>query len=260
MSILKDILKEKESFIQLLKAEEISPSTRKPVSLRQSLKAKSPIGIIAELKRHSPSKGHLNDQVNPAAQAKVYEQSGAAAISVLTDEPFFKGSFTDLEEVRKAVELPILCKDFIIDPVQIHKARSAGADAILLIVAALPPEKLCSLYEEARLLGLEVLVEVHDEVEMKAALDVGADLIGINNRNLATFEVTLETTVRCIPSEHPDDVLFISESGMRTREDVEKVQLAGAAGILVGETLMKSANIPATMFDLSLHGENRPVR
>lgn len=210
------------------------------------------MGIIAEIKRQSPSKGMLQENVDPVQQAKQYEQAGAAAISVLTDYPFFKGQFADLSAVREGVNIPILCKDFIIDEVQIKKAKSVGADVILLIVAALEQEQLERLYRFASAEEMDVLVEVHDESELERALEIGATVIGINNRNLSTFVVDLQTTVKL--AEHPAlaEVVLISESGIVTGEDVMRVQKAGANGVLVGETLMKSDDIAKTMQELSL--------
>lgn len=251
-SILDKILTEKQKEVQILKQESIPAVSRKPLSLIKAIQQKAPIGIIAEIKRQSPSKGVLRGNVDPVQQAKLYEQSGAAAISVLTDYPFFKGQFSDLAAVREVVNIPILCKDFIIDEVQIEKAKSVGADVILLIVAALEREQLERLYRFASAEGLDVLVEVHDEWELERALDIGAVIIGINNRNLSTFVVDLQTTVKL--AEHPAlaDVVLISESGIVTGEDVLHVQKAGANGILVGETLMKTEDIAKTMQELSL--------
>ena len=251
-SILDQILREKQNEIKRLKHEEILANSRSCLSIIKSIKQKEPIGIIAEIKRHSPSKGELNGNVNPIKQAKEYEKAGAAAISVLTDTPFFKGSFADIESIRKVVDIPILCKDFIVDPIQIYKAKSVGADAILLIVAALDQEQLQNLYCLAAVLGLEVLVEVHNEEELLRALAIGAIMIGINNRDLSSFEVSLQTTVKLAKQFDREEVLFISESGMANREDVKLVREAGVEGILVGETLMKANNIEKTMLELSL--------
>lgn len=251
-SILEKILNEKQNEVQTLKQENIPVVERRPLSLINAIKQKVPVGIIAEIKRQSPSKGLLQEHVDPVKQAKQYEQAGAAAISVLTDYPFFKGQFADLSAVREVVQIPILCKDFIIDEVQIKKAKSVGADVILLIVAALEQEQLKRLYEFASGEGLEVLVEVHDETELERALLIGANIIGINNRNLSTFVVDLQTTVRL--AQHPElaNLVLISESGIVSGEDVRIVQKAGAKGILVGETLMKSEDIEKTMNELSL--------
>ena len=251
-TILQRILDEKTNAVAELKKEEIKPNIRETYSLIDAIKKNAPIGIIAEIKRHSPSKGALDETVNPVKQAKQYEAAGAAAISILTDTPFFKGSFADIEVVRQSVHIPILCKDFIIDSVQIEKAKSVGADAILLIVAALTKEQLVHLFQVATENGLEVLVEVHDEAELQTAVDIGAELIGVNNRNLKTFEVSLEHTITIAKNPLARNIVLISESGMRDQEDVKVVQQAGAQGILVGETLMKASDIAAKIKELSL--------
>ncbi|WP_163099488.1 indole-3-glycerol phosphate synthase TrpC [Peribacillus alkalitolerans] len=249
MNILEKIIEEKQREVLLLKQLNLKESNRATISLFMALQEKTPVGIIAEIKRASPSKGMINERVDPVEQARLYEKNGAAAISVLTDSAFFKGSFEDLEAVRKAVNIPILCKDFIIDPVQIQKAKQAGADAILLIVAALSKEELHRLFDVAKLYGLEALVEVHDEKELAIAMELGAKLIGINNRNLKTFQVDLETTERL--AKGGGNHTLISESGIVNSEDVRRVVKAGAKGILVGETLMRADNIEAVFQELS---------
>ena len=251
-TILQRILDEKVNEVAQLKKESIPENHRKVISLVASIKNKAPIGIIAEIKRHSPSKGSLHETVNPVQQAKQYEKAGAAAISILTDTPFFKGRFADIEAVRQHVQIPILCKDFIVDCVQLDKARSVGADAVLLIFAALSKEQLLFLFQEAKKRGLEVLVEVHNEEELETAVEIGATLIGVNNRNLKTFEVSLEHTVTIAKHPLTQNIVLISESGMRTKEDVQLVQQAGAQGILVGETLMKATNVEDKIKELSL--------
>jgi indole-3-glycerol phosphate synthase len=176
----------------------------------------------------------------------MYEAAGAHAISVLTDEKFFQGHLSYMTKVREAVALPVLRKDFIVHDVQIYEAACAGADAILLIVAALEQEQLIALQKTAELCQLEVLVEVHTLGEMDRALDSGAKIIGINNRNLATFEVDLAAT-EAISEEATDDIILISESGIKTPADTRRVYDAGVNAILVGETLMRSGDIPATI-------------
>lgn len=198
-------------------------------------------GVIAEIKRASPSKGDIRLDVDVVAQAKIYEQAGAAAISVLTDELYFKGSMVDLEKVAQHVSVPVLCKDFIIDEIQIDRAKHAGATVILLIVAALEPQELARLFSYAQSEELEVLVEVHNHLELGIALDLGAELIGVNNRNLQTFEVSLERTAE-IAEHFPvgSNSLLISESGIFSEEDASFAFDKGASGILVGEALMRS--------------------
>jgi indole-3-glycerol phosphate synthase len=197
--------------------------------------------IVAELKRRSPSKGEIRADFDPVAIARAYEAGGAAALSVLTDERFFGGSLAVLEAVRAATALPLLRKDFVIDPVQIDEARAAGADAVLLIVAALPRPELERLHAHAAGLGLDVLVEVHDEAELDAAKGVGADLIGINNRDLRSFVTDLAVTER-LARRVPQGALVVAESGIFGPEDVARLQRAGAAAFLVGESLMREAD------------------
>ncbi|WP_409250971.1 indole-3-glycerol phosphate synthase TrpC [Bacillus sp. SCS-153A] len=210
--------------------------------LFNALHSSTVLGIVAEIKRASPSKGEIASAVEPAEQAKIYEQGGASAISVLTDTDFFNGSIEDLKEVRREVDLPLLCKDFFIDEIQIDRAKDAGANIILLIVAALPQGRLEELYQYALSQGLEVLVEIHDEEEAERAAALDANIIGINNRNLKTFEIDLAHTVRLAPLLNDKHRVIISESGMKTRDDAMKAAAAGADGILVGETLMRSSD------------------
>ncbi|KPL57904.1 indole-3-glycerol phosphate synthase TrpC [Rossellomorea vietnamensis] len=221
-------------------------------SLYQSLKSAQTLQVIAEIKRASPSKGDIRTGVDPVKQAVAYEEAGACAISVLTDTPFFKGRMEDLANVRRAVSIPILCKDFIIDEIQIDRAKDAGADVILLIVAALKPPRLKELYSYASNLELEVLVEVHNEEEMVKALEVGATIIGVNNRNLKTFEVDLLITESLASMVKDREVVLISESGIKDEQDSGRVKDAGAQGILVGETLMKSNDPAATLSALQV--------
>lgn len=221
-------------------------------SLHERVCAADHLSIIAEIKRASPSKGPIQMDVDILEQAKQYEQSGAAAISVLTDESFFHGSLEDLKQVSEAVSVPVLCKDFIIDEIQIDDAKNAGASIILLILAALPPERFQRLYQYATEQGLEVLCEVHNKEELKNALAANPQIIGINNRNLKTFEVDLQTTVDLAQRIDKEGLTIISESGMRTKEDALLAKNAGANTILVGETLMRSNNVKANMQELQV--------
>jgi indole-3-glycerol phosphate synthase len=207
------------------------------------------VALIAEVKRRSPSKGQFVATLDPVAQSKTYEQGGAAAISVLTDRKFFDGSLDDLRAVREAVGLPVLCKDFILTPYQVYEARSCGADLLLLIVAALDDDALHDLQALALDLGMTPLVEVHDQHELARAIAADARLIGINNRDLTDFSVTLRTTEYLAPLA-PDDTVVVSESGIETREDVQRVLQAGARAVLVGETLMRSSDPAATIAEL----------
>jgi len=195
--------------------------------------------VIAEVKKASPSKGVLREHFVPADIARSYAQHGAACLSVLTDAQFFQGSARYLEEARAACSLPVLRKDFIVDPYQIVEARAMGADAILLIAAALDPGRMRDLEAFAHTLGLAVLVEVHDAEELKHALTLTTPLIGINNRNLRTFETTLQTTIDML-DDVPDERIVVTESGILTRDDVERMRALGVHTFLVGEAFMRA--------------------
>jgi len=215
-----------------------------PRGFRHALAVGEPPRVIAELKRRSPSKGLIREDFDPVELARSYAAGGAAALSVLTDEHFFGGHLDHLTRVRGAVQLPLLRKDFVIDSYQIDQARVAGADAILLIVSALKPDALASLHGHARTLGLDVLVEIHAEVDLAAALEIDADLIGVNNRNLATFEVDLGVTERrakALPADR--DVLLVAESGISGPDAIARLERAGAKAFLVGESLMREADV-----------------
>jgi len=199
------------------------------------------VTVIAECKAASPTAGTIAGKYDPVAQAKLYERGGAGAISVLTDREYFKGCLEDMKKVRSEVALPVLRKDFILTEAQVYESVASGADAFLLIVAALTDEELKGLYELGRTLQSDVLVEVHDLAEMDRALEIDAEIIGINNRNLHTFEVDLKTTAKLAP-EIPSDCLGISESGIRTREDVEFVKEQGIHCLLIGESLMRDGD------------------
>jgi len=199
------------------------------------------VTVIAECKAASPTAGAIVGKYDPVAQAKLYEQGGAKAVSVLTDQEYFKGCLADMKNVREEISLPVLRKDFILTEAQVYESVASGADAFLLIVAALTDEELKRLYQLGRTLQSDVLVEVHDLAEMDRALEIDADIIGINNRNLHTFEVDLKTTAELAP-EIPSDCLGISESGIRSREDVKAVVSEGIHCVLVGETLMRDGD------------------
>lgn len=209
----------------------------------------SPLRAIAEIKRASPSVGAIRDPLDPAEIAAAYEAAGACAISVLTDGRFFRGSLRDLTAARDAVDLPVLRKEFIISPYQIYESRVHRADAILLIAAALDPSQLLELYSLAKSLSLHPLVEVHTVEELETAHKAGATLIGINNRDLATFETRLETTFALLPHVVPEAVV-VSESGIGRAEDVKRLASAGVDAILVGEVLLKSADPGAKLREL----------
>jgi indole-3-glycerol phosphate synthase len=200
------------------------------------------VSLIAEVKRASPSRGLLRPDLDPVALASEYESSGASAISVLTDSHFFQGSLDDLRRIRERVGLPVLRKDFLLEPYQVFEARAAGADAVLLITAALTGARLKELLELVGKTGMGALVEVHDEREMKIALGAGPRIVGVNNRDLRTFEVDLETTERLRPMV-PEGVLFVAESGIHTRRDVERMAEIGVDAVLVGEAILRSADV-----------------
>lgn len=198
------------------------------------------INIIAEFKRRSPSKGMIREGANPIEIARAYQAGGAVAMSVLTEEDYFAGSLDDLKQVKATVDLPVLRKDFIVDKYQVYESAVAGADAILLIVAALDDDLLLRLRRLAEdELGMDALVEVHTSEEMKRAAACGAKLIGVNNRDLRTFEVSLETSLS-LAREAPGDALLISESGLKNSDDLQRLYDAGYRGFLIGETLMRA--------------------
>lgn len=197
------------------------------------------ISLIAEMKRASPSKGPIRPDATVTDIVQAYERAGASACSVLTEPAWFGGSLDDLVEARAAVDLPLLRKDFIVTRYQILEAKVAGADAVLLIVAALSPERLVELQQIAAGVGLDCLVEVHDDEEMDVAIEAGAEIIGVNNRNLHSLEVDPETALRLLP-DAPAGTIVVAESGIRSREDVQRLEDAGVDAILVGETLMRS--------------------
>ncbi len=221
------------------------------------------VALIAEIKRASPSKGELaRGDFQPEALARTYAANGASAISVLTDERFFKGSLDHLRQVRAVVDLPLLRKDFVLDPYQLYEARAAGADAVLLIVAALDDATLRDLFALACELGLTPLVEVHDERETDRALAIGARVVGVNNRDLRTFVTDVETTARCAArwsaglraaagDAHSGNSVLVSESGIFTADDVARVAAMGAHAVLVGESIITSGDVAGQVRALS---------
>jgi indole-3-glycerol phosphate synthase len=206
--------------------------------------------LIAEYKRRSPSAGTIKEGVSVTDLVRAYERGGAAALSVLTERDHFGGSLADLEEARRASELPVLRKDFTIDPYQVYEARAAGADAVLLVVGALSIEQLGMLGGIARELELDAIVEVHDEQELECALQVDADVIGINNRNLEDFSVDLQRTFDLL-ADVPAGKTVVSESGIFTREDVDALEGVGVDAVLVGEALMRAEDPEAACRDLA---------
>jgi indole-3-glycerol phosphate synthase len=258
MSMLSEILAAKRTEVQH-RREQVSramlqeqlvdaPPTR---DFRGALANANGIGLIAEVKKASPSKGVIREDFDPMEIARTYAANGATCLSVLTDEPYFQGKLQYLKDIRAMVPTPLLRKDFIVDSWQIAESRAAGADAILLIVAALPPQDLCAFLKLTSEYGMAALVEVHDKDELAEALAAGADLIGINNRDLHTFRVSLSTTLDLVASLPPDpNRIVVSESGIFTRADVLKLEAAGVNAVLVGEALMREADIGAKMREL----------
>lgn len=249
MSILQRILEVKKQEIHQLQEHQLpfQQPLRKKVSFIERVQQDTHMSCIAEIKRASPSKGMLNEHVDPVKQARIYEKNGAQAISVLTDHTFFGGSFSDLQDVSEAVSIPVLCKDFIIDTVQIDCAIEHGASMILLIAAALTDEDLLHLYSYATNRQIEVLCEVHNVEEYERAKAIGCQVIGINNRDLHTFQVDITTTETIAHMDEGETPVLVSESGIQQTTDVQFVQQAGASAILVGEALMCSTDIPATL-------------
>jgi len=216
---------------------------------RRALETHTP-AIIAEVKKASPSKGVLSGSFDPPAIARQYEAGGAAALSVLTDRDYFQGSLDDLQMARAAVRLPVIRKDFTIDSRHVLEAAAHGADAILLIAAILSEREIRDFRDAAAQYGMAALVEVHDAGELERAKNAGADLIGVNNRNLSTFEVSLDTSLELAP-RMPKGAVLVSESGIRTRTDIARLREAGYSAFLVGEHLMRSADPAAALRELA---------
>ena len=219
---------------------------RRCISFKSALAKPDRLSVISEVKKASPSKGLIQPDFDPVKIAKEYETCGADAVSCLTEEHYFQGSSEYFKAIRQAINLPMIRKDFIIDEYQIYEARLMGADAILLIAAVLDDEKLKRFGCIARSLGLDILAETHDESELERVLALDFDIIGINNRNLKTFEVTLETTAK-LAGMIPEGKVIVSESGIRDNADMKTVRSYGADAVLIGETLMRSGNIGATL-------------
>ncbi|MHB1308228.1 MAG: indole-3-glycerol phosphate synthase TrpC [Limisphaerales bacterium] len=264
MTILDTIVEQKQREIAGLPARPLAEGDLREARLRQAESRdflgalrqlrRSPVALIAEVKKASPSAGVIRADFDPVAIARAYEAAGASCLSVLTDERFFQGSLTFLRDIRAAVKLPLLRKDFVIDERQILEAIDWGADAILLIAAILDDVRLRRFHELATGAGLTALVEVHDEEELDRVLAIGAPLIGVNNRNLKTFTVDLATTERLAErmGRHPGgpDTLLVAESGIHTRADVERLARCGAGAILVGESLMRHPDLAAKTREL----------
>lgn len=256
MSVLSQILADKRNEVDCAKrrcpqGDVMGRASDSPSALDfiGALTCKCGLSLIAEVKKASPSKGVIREDFDPVEIARIYENNGAACISVLTDEKYFQGHLRYLLAIREAVAVPLLRKDFIIDPYQIYEARAAGADAILLIVAALTESEIRDFRGLALELGMAALVEVHDAEEAHLAIRAGANLIGINNRSLHTFRTTLETTLEILPMM-PTGAITVSESGINSRHDVERLQVVGVNAILVGEALMREVDIATKVREL----------
>ena len=267
MSVLDDIivgvledLKEREDRVPLSRVKEMEQSVPEAKDALGALRNRDgAVKIISEVKRSSPSKGALAQIPDPAALASMYEAGGASVVSVLTEERRFHGSLADLDAVRAAVDIPILRKDFIVTPYQIHEARAHGADLVLLIVAALEQNALVSLLERTRSLGMEALVETHSRLEALRALEAGASIIGVNARNLKTLEVD-RSTVEQVIDVIPQDVVAVAESGVAKAHDVFEYAKWGADAVLVGEALVTSGDPRASIQDMVSAGQHPALR
>ncbi|MBI5571631.1 MAG: indole-3-glycerol phosphate synthase TrpC [Desulfomonile tiedjei] len=260
MTVLDHILSSKREEIRLLKADggesrlrSLAETAALCRDFLHALRTNDCVPIIAEIKRSSPSLGKIREVQDVTVLARSYESAGAACLSVLTDSPFFSGKLEDLKSAKDATHIPILRKDFILEPVQLYESRVAGADAVLLIVAALDQFRLEELYHEALALGMLPLIEVHDEDELHSALKLDPSLVGINNRDLGTLNVDLETCARLRPLI-PSGVTVVAESGIRGSEDVARLRRAGINAFLIGTTLMKSPDPGATLATLCRAG------
>jgi indole-3-glycerol phosphate synthase len=261
MSVLEEILAAKRAELALMQESEARDTLRRaaldaPPARDFAGVLRRPDGwlaVVAEIKRRSPSKGDLAPDLDPAVVAKAYETGGAAALSVLTDRPFFGGSVDDLDVARRTVELPVLRKDFTIDETQVYESRAIGADAVLLIVAALPDDGLLAgLRELAEEIGIVALVEAHDDAELDRALAAGATVVGVNARDLGTFAEDLGLGERLV-DRVPADVVAVAESAIRSPDDAARMADAGYDAVLVGESLVRSQNPIALVQSMSLH-------
>jgi indole-3-glycerol phosphate synthase len=261
--ILKKIVAHKQNEVATAKAavsihelkERISDLEDVPRGFERSLReavASNRTAVIAEVKKGSPSRGVIRSDFDPLEIARIYQDNGATCLSVLTDEQFFLGHLRYLALIREAVSLPLLRKDFICDPYQIHEARAAGADAILLIAAMLDLNQLHEFHAVAKEIQLDVLLEVHDEAEMEKALKTDCTLIGVNNRNLRTFVTDLGTTGR-LARMMPSDRLLVTESGVNNRDDINRLAADGAQAYLIGESMMREADIGLKLRELLTH-------
>jgi len=253
--ILDEIIEKRK--IQLLREKAAAPDIKRaaekccrtPISFKNSLAKKERLSVIAEIKKASPSKGLIRPDFDPEKIAAEYEKCGADAVSCLTEEHYFQGSSEIFRVVREKISLPMIRKDFIIDEFQIYEARVMGADAVLLIAAALDDERLKKFKDIADSLGLDILAETHNEEELQRVLSLGFDIIGINNRDLKTFDVTLDTTAK-LAEKIPKGKIIVSESGIKNNIDMKAVREYGANAVLIGETLMRSGSIEKAFAEL----------
>ena len=245
-SYLVKILEQKREEVEVLRKgglQKLESAVRHPPrDFRGAISREGRIGLIAEIKYASPSAGVICREGDTIAIGRAYEEAGAAAISLVTDRMFFKGRSEDLPMLKVAVSLPVLRKDFVIDEIQVKESYLLGADAVLLIAAALSPEMLARCMETSKSLGMAAITEVHDREDLQKAIDCGAPIIGINNRNLRTFEVSLDTTLALAP-QAPDGSVLISESGIRDDRDISRLKAARIGAVLIGTELMKSRDI-----------------
>ena len=245
-SRLAEILAEKRKEVNILKKAGLPNNRGNNVrtirDFKSAISVPDRIGLIAEIKSASPSAGIIHDKTDPLTIGQMYEDAGAAAISLLTDKKFFRGDINYLPRLKKAISLPILRKDFIIDEIQVKESFLYGADAILLIARILSRQQLKRFLDTCQDLGLAALTEVHDRDDLKMSIDCGAEILGINNRNLDSFEVDLTTTIKLVPLV-PENYIVVSESGIRTGKDIQLLRKSGVRAVLVGTSIMKSDNV-----------------
>ena len=253
MNVLQKIVEDKKEFLAQSKKDvpisEImnqSKNAKAPGSFLQAVRVRGVLSVIAEMKKMSPSAGTLLEKYEPGKIARAYERAGARALSVLTEEKHFAGSLDHILEARQAARLPVLRKDFIFDPYQVYESRARGASCLLLITAILDPTQLTELLDLSREIKLDALVEVHDEKELEAALKAGAEMVGINNRNLKDLAVDIETTFR-LRKNIPESVCVISESGINSPETITRLRRAWVQGALIGESILKIPDMEATL-------------
>ena len=256
LSLILDAKKERVKVLKKNRQAFLSLITKAPapLSFKDAIKREGKISLIAEVKQASPSAGVLRKGFSHLDLAKTFKRLKASAISVVTEEDFFLGKINYIEDIKKRVNLPLLRKDFILDEVQVLESRAVGADAILLIMGILDEEKMQSLYKTARDLGMDVLVEVHTEKELKKVLKMGVDIIGINSRNLHTLQVNIERTKKLLPFI-PEGIVKVSESGIQTLKDVLLLKGLGANAVLIGEALMKASDLEEKIKELNIDAD-----